>query len=90
MVRSSSGGDETEGGDGPDRTIGEIVISPDAKGNGYTNNIRYTHSSDLLTMQEIFNTGPCIRDACKANDLSDLFKPGSIPGRITVNVREPM
>jgi phosphatidylinositol-3-phosphatase len=82
--------DETEGGDGPDRTIGEIVISPDAKGNGYTNNIRYTHSSDLLTMQEIFNTGPCIRDACKANDLSDLFKPGSIPGRITVNVREPM
>ena len=71
--------DESEGGDDPSRTLGEIVISPDAKGNAYTNNIRYTHSSDLLTMQEIFGVGPCLRDACQANDLSDLFKAGSIP-----------
>jgi len=71
--------DESEGGDDPSRTLGEIVISPDAKGNAYTNNIRYTHSSDLLTMQEIFGVGPCLRDACPATDLSDLFKAGAIP-----------
>jgi phosphatidylinositol-3-phosphatase len=77
--------DETEGGDVPDHTIGEIIISPDAKGNAYTNRIRYTHSSDLLTMQEIFNVGPCLRDACNANDLSDLFVAGAIPNQITTN-----
>ncbi len=74
--------DETEGGDDPSRTIGEIVISPDAKGNAYTNNLFYTHSSDLLTMQEIFHVGPCLRDACNATDLSDLFVSGSIPNGI--------
>jgi hypothetical protein len=79
--------DETEGGDEPSHTIGEIVISPDAKGNAYTNHIRYTHSSDLLTMQKIFNVGPCLRDACSANDLSDLFVPGAIPNQITNSVR---
>lgn len=83
--------DETVGGDGPDRTLGEIIISPDAKGNAYTNNILYTHSSDLLTMQEIFNVGPCILGACSANDLSDLFVAGAIPNQITTNlVPEPM
>jgi len=71
--------DETEGGDDPSRTIGEIIISPDAKGNAYTNHILYTHSSDLLTMQEIFGVGPCLLDACQATDLSDLFVPGAIP-----------
>jgi hypothetical protein len=78
--------DETEGGDDPSRTIGEIVISPDAKGNAYTNNILYTHSSDLLTMQEIFNVGPCLLDACNATDLSNLFVAGAIPNQITNNV----
>jgi hypothetical protein len=77
---------ETEGGDDPSRTIGEIVISPDAKGNAYTNNILYTHSSDLLTMQEIFNVGPCLLDACNATDLSNLFVAGAIPNQITNNV----
>jgi hypothetical protein len=71
--------DETEGGDDASRTLGEIIISPDAKGNAYTNNILYTHSSDLLTMQEIYGVGPCLLDACNATDLSDLFKAGSIP-----------
>ena len=76
--------DESEGGDSASHTIGEIIISPDAKGNAYTNNILYTHSSDVLTMQEIFGVGPCIRGACTANDLSGLFVPGSIPqGQIT-------
>ena len=81
--------DETEGGDGPDRTIPEIVISPNAKGNAYTNNILYTHSSDLLTMQELFNVGPCLLDACNATDLSDLFVDGTIPDAITRTVPEP-
>jgi hypothetical protein len=75
--------DESEGGDDPSRTIPEIILSPDAKGNAYTNNILYTHSSDLLTMQEIFGVGPCLGGACQATDLSDLFKAGSIPSAAT-------
>jgi hypothetical protein len=83
--------DETEGGDTSAFTIPEIIISPDAKGNAYTNNILYTHSSDLLTMQEIFNAGPCLLGACSANDLSDLFVVGAIPNQVTNNlVPEPM
>lgn len=79
--------DETEGGDTANYTIPEIIISPDAKGNAYTNDILYTHSSDLRTMQEIFGVGPCLQAACTANDLSDLFKPRSIP--ITIATPEP-
>jgi hypothetical protein len=82
--------DESEGGDTSAYTIPEIIISPDAKGNAYTNNILYTHSSDLLTMQEIFNVGPCLRAGCNATDLSDLFLPGAIPQQITRDVPEPM
>lgn len=52
-------------------TIPKIIITPVAKGDAYTNNILYTHSPDLLTMQEIFNAGPYLRDACSATDLSD-------------------
>jgi phosphatidylinositol-3-phosphatase len=82
--------DETENGDDPNHRLGEIIISPDAKGNAYTNNIFYTHSSDLLTMQEIYNIGPCLLAACSANNLADLFKPGSIPNQITTDlVPEP-
>lgn len=78
--------DESEGGDTSAYTIPEIIISSDAKSDAYTNNILYTHSSDLLTMQEIFNIGPCLLDACSTTDLSDLFTPGSIPNRITTDV----
>lgn len=77
--------DETEGGDDPSRTIMEIVISPLARGNAYTNAIRYTHSSDLRTWQQVFGVGPLsgIGDAQNATDLSDLFLPGSCgPTRI--------
>ena len=77
--------DETEGTNANDfsHTLGEILISPDAKGNAYTNLIDYTHSSDLLTMQEIYGVGPCILDACNATDLSDLLVKGSVrSGRI--------
>ncbi|HVT13786.1 MAG TPA: alkaline phosphatase family protein [Fimbriimonadaceae bacterium] len=71
--------DETEGGDDASRTIMEIVISPLAKGNAYTNHVRYTHSSDLKTWQEVLGVGPHpgIGGAATATDLLDLFKPGA-------------
>ena len=69
--------DEGEGGtDGP---IGMIVLSPFAKGGGYTNSIHYTHSSALRTLQEIFGVRPFLGDAVNATDLADLFLPGAIP-----------
>ena len=71
--------DETEGGDSPSYTMPLIVISPNAKGNAYTNNILYNHSSDLLTIEEIFGVGQCPGFACLADDLSDLLVPGSVP-----------
>ncbi|MBU6443037.1 MAG: alkaline phosphatase family protein [Alphaproteobacteria bacterium] len=73
--------DETEGRNLDDyqHTIPEIIISPYAKGHAFMTSLNYSHSSDLVTMEEIFGLKPCLRDACKANDLSDLFKPGTIP-----------
>jgi PKD repeat protein len=72
--------DEGEGGDGP---IGMIVLSPLAKGAGYSNTVHYTHSSTLLTMQEIFNVGPLLGDAVNATDLSDLFAFGPAAMSVT-------
>jgi hypothetical protein len=63
--------DESEGGDFP---IGMIVLSPYAKGAGYSSTIAYTHSSLLRTVQEIFGVTPLLRDAANAKDLSDLFR----------------
>ena len=78
--------DETEGTNADDfnHTIMEILISPLAKGNGYASSLNYTHSSDLKTMQEIFQVGPLLGDAAAAgtNDLSDMFLPGTIPSTI--------
>ncbi len=62
--------DEALRGDGP---VPLIVLSPFAKGNGYSNNIHYTHGSTLRTLQEIFGVGPLMRDAAKQTDLRDLF-----------------
>jgi hypothetical protein len=83
--------DETEG----DKTVGstagfdgtEIVISPLAEGNAYTNNILYTHNSDLVTLQNIFGVagggaGGYLGASGGANSLADLFKPGVIPSAI--------
>ena len=56
--------------DGP---IGMIVLSPLAKGGGYSNSIYYNHGSTLRTMQEIFNVGPLLGNAGKVTNLSDLF-----------------
>jgi hypothetical protein len=63
--------DESEGGDFP---IGMIVLSPLAKGGGYSNTIAYTHSSTLRTVQEIFGLTPLLGDAANATDLGDLFR----------------
>ncbi len=62
----------------------EIVISPLAKGNAYTNGVSYNHSSDVLTLQEIFHVGTGVGNdllggASGATDLSDLYKAGAIP-----------
>jgi hypothetical protein len=72
--------DETEGGDDPSRTIMEIVISPLAKGNAYRSTVRYTHSSDLRSWQEVLGVGPIggIGDAHNATDLADMFVPGAL------------
>ncbi|HEY2750697.1 MAG TPA: alkaline phosphatase family protein [Phenylobacterium sp.] len=81
--------DETEG-DGQSTngfTSTEIVISPLAKGNAYTNTISYTHSSDLRTWQEVFGVSggpgePFIGDAANATDLRDLFQANVIPNGV--------
>ncbi|MBR8832776.1 MAG: phosphoesterase [Stigonema ocellatum SAG 48.90 = DSM 106950] len=80
--------DETEGTNQNDfsHTLTEIVISPLAKGNAYESTLNYTHSSDLKSLQELFNVytpeGGFLGDANTpgTNDLSDLFKPGAFDG----------
>ena len=76
--------DETEGDQGLGTTDGftsmEIVISPLAKGNAYTNTIQYTHSNDLKTIQEITGVdGTPLGGAAGAYDMRDLYKAGAIP-----------
>jgi hypothetical protein len=76
--------DETEGGDTSAYTLPLVVISKRAKGDAYNSTLTYTHSSDLKTLQEIFGIsapgGGFLGDANTpgTNDLSDLFKNGSI------------
>ena len=62
--------DEALKGDGP---VPMIVLSPFAKGGGYSNVIHYTHGSTLRTIEEIFSLKPFLRDAGNETDLSDLF-----------------
>lgn len=69
--------DEGVGGDGP---IGMIVLSPLARGRGYSNCIHYTHSSLLRSLQETFGVGPLLNDATNAVNLGDLFTQLSITG----------
>ncbi len=56
----------------------------------------YTHSSDLKTLQEIFQTPAATSNgflndagAPNTNDLSDLFVPGTIPTTVATAVPEP-
>lgn len=65
-------------------TIGEIVISSRAHKNvgglPYASPLDFTHSSDLRTMQEIFQLGgPLLGDGANASDLADLFDAGAVP-----------
>jgi hypothetical protein len=62
--------DEAEVGDGQ---VPFIMLSPFAKGHGYSNENLYTHGSTLRTLQEIFNVKPFLEDAAREQDLSDLF-----------------
>jgi hypothetical protein len=80
---SESDGAAGDNGDDFSHTVGEIVISSRAHRNvngiPYASPLNFTHSSDLLTMQEIFHAGPILGDATNALDLSDLFDPGAVP-----------
>jgi len=74
--------DETEGAGTATAgfTSMEIVISPLAKGNAYTNTIQYTHSNDLQTVQEILGvSGTPLGAAAGAYNMGDLYKAGAIP-----------
>ena len=68
-----------EGENGVDGPIGMIVLSSFARGGGFHNAIRYTHSSTLRTLQKIFGRTPYLGGAATAPDLSDLFVRGAIP-----------
>jgi phosphatidylinositol-3-phosphatase len=61
--------DEAANGDGP---IPFLVLGHGVK-HGYKNEIRYTHSALLRTLEEIFRVGPLLGHAAYANDLRDLF-----------------
>jgi hypothetical protein len=82
---SESDGVAGDNADDFNHTVGEIVISQHAHKNvngiPYASPVNLTHSSDLRTMQEIFRVGPFLGDAANAEDLSDLFAPGSIPNK---------
>ena len=62
--------DESEGGNVP---IGFIALSPLAKA-GYSNQIAYSHSSTLRSIQTILGVQPFLGDAANATDLRDLFR----------------
>jgi hypothetical protein len=81
--------DEAEGdgvagdnADAFDHTLPFIVISKDVPknedGRPYASPRNLSHSSFLRTIQEIFEVSPYLGDAANADDLSDMFKPGSI------------
>lgn len=57
--------------------IGMLVLSPRAKGGGYSNSTRYTHGSMTRTLQEIFGVRPFLAGAAAAPDLADLFLPNA-------------
>lgn len=63
-----------EGSGDTDGPVGMIALSNRVKGGGYANDLFYTHSSMLRTLQDIFGVKPYLGDAAYANDLSDLFK----------------
>ena len=61
--------DEAANGDGP---LPFLALGRGVK-RGYRNQVHYTHSSLLRTLEEIFHVSPMLGDAAKATDLKDLF-----------------
>jgi hypothetical protein len=61
--------DEARNGDGP---IPFLALGHGVK-RGYKNEIRYTHSSLLRTLEETFGVGPRLGHAASSNDLKDLL-----------------
>jgi hypothetical protein len=86
--------DETEGGDTSQYTMPFFLISPLAKA-GFSNNVLYTHSSTLKTLEEIEGVG-ALSDASQtgyfaANDLSGLFQsgvltPSALEGKVFIDL----
>jgi hypothetical protein len=87
--------DETENGDTTNQTIGEIIISPFAKGNGYASPLEYSHSSDVKTFEGIFGlnylsnsipasetraAGSGYNNVATVNDFSDMFIGNAVMG----------
>lgn len=62
-------GTTNEGGGG---TVATLVISPLARG-GFTSATPHSHYSLLRTIEEAWGL-PCLGDACRANDLAELFR----------------
>ncbi|MGA6981781.1 MAG: alkaline phosphatase family protein [Candidatus Sulfotelmatobacter sp.] len=62
--------DEANIGDGP---IGMIVLSPFAKGKGYSNSVHYDHGALLRSLEKIFGVTPYLGNAANQSDLKDLF-----------------
>jgi hypothetical protein len=60
--------DETEGGDTADFALPEVVISHLCKGNAYDSKVPVNRSSDLKTMQEIFQLGPYLDPQIPASE----------------------
>jgi hypothetical protein len=61
--------DEAANGDGP---IPFLALGEGVK-RGYKNEVSYTHSSLLRSLEEIFNVSPLLGGAASATDLRDLF-----------------
>jgi hypothetical protein len=72
-----------EGTNFTDGPLGMIVVSPLAKGHGYSSTNRYTHSSTLRTMQMIFGVRPFLADAANALSLADLFAVFTLSGALS-------
>jgi len=64
---------DEDSGSTTNHPIGMIVLSPLAKGNGYTNTTLYSHSSFVKTAETIFGLSPLLAHTSSATDLSNLF-----------------
>jgi phosphatidylinositol-3-phosphatase len=66
-----------EGGSG-NNPIGMILLSPQTKGNGYTNTLAYNHASWVKTVEELFGLSPLVGHAAdpETRDLGDFFSDG--------------